>query len=144
MKRYYYLLKGMGVFSRKATTGVNSEALFRSIEEQATQEVWWQALGLPKNWITEHSLLALHVWIFHNRFKVRHCPPLAMHPSHAVGCSRGEGPLPVLTMQPRWSPHRGCCRWTTTWAACSTAAACRSSCLSGSGRTPRIACGMQG
>lgn len=28
------------------------------------------ALGIKRDWITEHSLLALHVWIFHNRFKV--------------------------------------------------------------------------
>jgi hypothetical protein len=33
------------------------------------------ALGLPKNWITEHALIALHVWIFHNRFKVDYNVP---------------------------------------------------------------------
>ena len=70
MKRYYYLLKAMGVWSRRARVGVSSEALYRSIEEQATQDIWWRALGIPKNWITEHSLIALHVWIFHNRFKI--------------------------------------------------------------------------
>ena len=42
VQRYYYLLKGLGVFSRRATTGTNSEAIFRSIEEQATQDVWWE------------------------------------------------------------------------------------------------------
>lgn len=41
VQRYYYLMKGLGVFSRKAVTGTNSEAIFRSIEEQATQSVWW-------------------------------------------------------------------------------------------------------
>jgi hypothetical protein len=41
--RYYYLLKAMGVFSRKARTGGGSEAIFRSLEEQATQDVWWQS-----------------------------------------------------------------------------------------------------
>lgn len=28
------------------------------------------ALSLPRTWIVEHALLALHVWILHNRFKV--------------------------------------------------------------------------
>ncbi len=69
MKRYYYLLKVVGAWSQKARVGVSSEGLFRSIEEQATQEIWWRALGLPKTWITEQALISLHVWIFHNRFK---------------------------------------------------------------------------
>lgn len=28
------------------------------------------ALGIPHTWITENALIALHVWILHNRFKV--------------------------------------------------------------------------
>lgn len=28
------------------------------------------ALGIQKNWITEHALISLHVWLLHNRFKV--------------------------------------------------------------------------
>lgn len=75
VKRYYWLLKPMGIFSQKARTGVNSEAIFRSLEEQATQNVWFESLGLPRSWITEHSLLALHVWLFHNRFKVDYNVP---------------------------------------------------------------------
>lgn len=70
VNRYYYLLKGMGVFSPKARLGLQSEALFRSIEEQATLNTWFDTLRLPRTWITEHSLIALHVWLFHNRFKV--------------------------------------------------------------------------
>lgn len=70
--RYWYLLKVMGFFSRKAETGVSSEDLFRSIEEQATQEVWWEALGIQRNWITEQALISLHVWLLHNRFKVEY------------------------------------------------------------------------
>jgi hypothetical protein len=27
------------------------------------------ALGLPDSWISEHAMVALHVWMFHNRFK---------------------------------------------------------------------------
>lgn len=41
MKKYYYLLKTLGVWSSKARVGTNSTALFRSIEEQATQNMWW-------------------------------------------------------------------------------------------------------
>jgi hypothetical protein len=40
--KYYYLLKAFGMFSRKAQTGTNSEDIYRSIEEQATQDVWWE------------------------------------------------------------------------------------------------------
>ena len=40
-QRYYYLVKAAGAFSRRAKTGVGSEAIFRSIEEQATQSAWW-------------------------------------------------------------------------------------------------------
>ena len=42
MQRYYYMLRAIGVFSRKATTGVHSEAIFRSVEEQATQNIWFE------------------------------------------------------------------------------------------------------
>lgn len=42
VKRYYYLLQAMGVFSRRAAVGVNSEEIYRGIEEQATQDVWWE------------------------------------------------------------------------------------------------------
>ena len=41
MHRWYYALKGVGVFSRKARIGLGSEDLFRSLEEQSTQEAWW-------------------------------------------------------------------------------------------------------
>lgn len=70
MNKYYYMLNAMGVFSQKARVGGHSEALYRSIEEQATQDIWWDALKLPRNWITEQAMISLHVWIFHNRFKV--------------------------------------------------------------------------
>jgi hypothetical protein len=69
-RRHYYLLNVMGVFSQKARVGAASEALYRSIDEQATQSAWWTALGLPRTWIAEHALIAMHVWVFHNRFKV--------------------------------------------------------------------------
>lgn len=32
-------------------------------------------MKLPHTWITEHALIALHVWIFHNRFKVDYNVP---------------------------------------------------------------------
>lgn len=70
MSRYYYMFTAMGVFSQTAKVGNQSESLFRSVEEQATQDAWWAALSLPRTWINEHALIALHVWIFHNRFKV--------------------------------------------------------------------------
>ena len=60
----------MGSFSSAASLGEASTDVFASLEEQATQAAWWDALQLPRTWITEHSLLALHVWILHNRFKV--------------------------------------------------------------------------
>jgi hypothetical protein len=44
-------------------------------------------LGLPRNWITEHSMIALHVWMFHNRFKVR--------PGVAFGAQRWDEVLPT-------------------------------------------------
>ncbi len=70
VSRYYYLLQAMGTFSGAARLGEASQDLFASLEEQATQNVWWEALRLPRTWITEHSLLVLHVWVLHNRFKV--------------------------------------------------------------------------
>lgn len=70
MVRYKYLLTALGVFSAKATIGVNSEAIFRSIEEQATQDVWYTALRIPRTWIAEQALISLHVWILHNRAKL--------------------------------------------------------------------------
>ncbi len=73
--RYHYLLSALGVYSQKARVGGQSESLFRSLEEQATQDAWWASLGLPRNWITEHSLVALHVWMFHCRFKVDYNVP---------------------------------------------------------------------
>jgi len=33
------------------------------------------ALGLPRNWITEQALISLHIWLFHNRFKVDYNVP---------------------------------------------------------------------
>jgi hypothetical protein len=70
MARYKPLLTAVGAFSARASVGVHSEAIFRSIEEQATQEAWYTSLRLPRTWITEHSLIALHVWILHNRAKL--------------------------------------------------------------------------
>lgn len=70
MSRYKPLLSAAGVFSSRARLGLGSETLFRSVEEQATAGAWWDALRLPRTWIVEHSMLALHVWILHNRFKV--------------------------------------------------------------------------
>ena len=70
VQRYYWLVKAMGMFTLKARIGVNSETIFRSIEEQALQNCWFEALRLERNWLSEHSLIALHVWLFHNRFKV--------------------------------------------------------------------------
>lgn len=65
----------MGVFGTKSRVGQGSEALYRSIEEQSIQNKWFTELALPHTWITEHCLLALHVWIFHNRFKVDYNVP---------------------------------------------------------------------
>lgn len=47
--------------------GENAATVFRSIEEQATQDAWFEALGIPRTWLSEHSLIALHVWIIHRR-----------------------------------------------------------------------------
>jgi cytochrome b pre-mRNA-processing protein 3 len=60
----------MGSFRPSTRLAESSHDVFASLEEQATQNAWWEALRLPRTWITEHSLLALHVWILHNRFKV--------------------------------------------------------------------------
>jgi hypothetical protein len=69
-RKYYYLLKGMGVFGLKSRIGQASESVYRSIEEQATAEIWWSSLNLPRTWINEQALISLHVWILHNRCKV--------------------------------------------------------------------------
>ena len=60
----------MAAFSPRARLGAASEALFRSVEEQATQAAWWDALRLPRSWMAEHALLALHVWVLSTRLKV--------------------------------------------------------------------------
>ena len=73
--RYYYLFTAMGSFRPSAKLGEASMDVFASLEEQATQNAWYEALRLPRSWITEHSLLALHVWILHNRFKVDYNVP---------------------------------------------------------------------
>lgn len=70
VSRYYYLLKAVGAFSARSRGAVNSETIFASAEEQATQAAWWRAMKLPRTWFTEHSLIALHVWLLHNRAKV--------------------------------------------------------------------------
>ena len=70
MTRYKHLLTALGTFTPKATIGKNSEAIFRSVEEQATQDVWYAALCIPRTWIAEHSLICLHVWMLHNRAKL--------------------------------------------------------------------------
>jgi hypothetical protein len=31
----------VGVFSRKARIGTSSDDIWRSVEEQATQDIWW-------------------------------------------------------------------------------------------------------
>ena len=74
-QRYRPLLSALGVFSRRARVGQASDDLWRSLEEQATQDCWFSppargGLGLRREWITEHALLALHAWILHNRLKV--------------------------------------------------------------------------
>jgi hypothetical protein len=42
MRSHYLLFKAMGVFSTRSKLGQNSEAIFRSLEEQATQNLWWR------------------------------------------------------------------------------------------------------
>ena len=71
--RYYHLLNAFGVFGPKAAQRQSSDDLFRSIEDQATQEAWFKPSGLTslqRSWMSEHSLIAIHVWILHNRLKV--------------------------------------------------------------------------
>jgi hypothetical protein len=90
----------MQVYSRKGLILRNSEALFRSLEEQATQDSFYTcmmaalvssnpprgrkralltlcwlmclspALNLPRDFSTEIALMTLHLWVLHNRFKV--------------------------------------------------------------------------
>jgi len=74
-QRYRPLLSALGVFSKRAQLGQASDDLWRSVEEQATQDCWFAppargGLGLRREWITEHALLALHAWIVHARLKV--------------------------------------------------------------------------
>jgi len=77
-RRYEPLLSALGVFSRRAAVGQASDDLWRSVEEQATQECWFGGagggaqggLGLRRTWAAEHALLALHLWIVHCRLKV--------------------------------------------------------------------------
>ena len=70
MARYRPRLSLRGVFSTRARVGVAADALLRSLAEQAVPDCVYGALGLPRSWISEHSLLALHLWILHCRFKV--------------------------------------------------------------------------
>lgn len=72
-ERYYHLLNLLGVFGPKASQRLSSDDLFRSIEDQATQEAWFKPSGLgslQRSWVSEHTLIAIHVWIIHNRLKV--------------------------------------------------------------------------
>ena len=79
VRRYRSLLTAMGFFSQRAAVGGASEDLWRSIEEQATQDAWWAALGLRRSWLSETSLLALHVWLLHTRFKADFDAPGALN-----------------------------------------------------------------
>ncbi len=45
----------------------NASSVWRSIEDQATQDAWFDALNIPRSWMSEHALLAMHVWILHRR-----------------------------------------------------------------------------
>jgi hypothetical protein len=60
----------MAAFSSRARLGASSEVLFRSAEEQGTQSAWWGSLRLPRTWMAEHALIALHVWVLATRLKV--------------------------------------------------------------------------
>lgn len=60
----------MGSFRPSTRLAEASHDVFASLEEQATANAWWESLRLPRTWITEHSLLVLHMWILHNRFKI--------------------------------------------------------------------------
>lgn len=66
----YPLRKAIGAYSKWAVISENVAAVMRSCEEQATQEAWYTALGLPRSFMTEHSLLALHLWMIHRRHVV--------------------------------------------------------------------------
>jgi hypothetical protein len=70
VSRYYYLFKALGVFGLRARVGGHSESVWRSAEEQGAQDLWFDTLGIPRTWMTEHALIVLHVWILNNRFKV--------------------------------------------------------------------------
>jgi len=60
----------LAAVSARARLGAGSEVLFRSAEEQGTQAAWWGALRLPRTWMAEHALIALHVWVLSTRLRV--------------------------------------------------------------------------
>ena len=70
VRRYAPLLRAVGFFSQRAEAGGASEDAFRSAEEQATAPAWGPALGLRPSWMSETALIGLHVWLFHNRYKL--------------------------------------------------------------------------
>lgn len=80
--------------SKQAVYGANAEAVYRSIEEQATQDCWFEgefpearrsgrrlsahphpsltahlraALNIRRTFMTEQAMLNLHVWLLHKR-----------------------------------------------------------------------------
>eukprot|EP01138_Halocafeteria_seosinensis_P006805 gb/GECG01006958.1/.p1 GENE.gb/GECG01006958.1/~~gb/GECG01006958.1/.p1 ORF type:complete len:416 (+),score=59.94 gb/GECG01006958.1/:1-1248(+) len=69
-KFFYPLRKAMGAYSKWAIMANNARTVFRSLEEQATQDCWFDALGLDRTWLNEHNLIALHVWIVHRRHMI--------------------------------------------------------------------------
>lgn len=66
-KVFYPVLKALGMYSKWAQYGANADAVWRSIEEQATHDCWFEALNLRRTFMTEHALLTMHVWILHKR-----------------------------------------------------------------------------
>jgi hypothetical protein len=64
----YPVLRAVGGYSLWAQQSRNADAVWRSVEEQATQDAWFENLGLRRTFMTEHALLVLHTWLVHKRF----------------------------------------------------------------------------
>jgi hypothetical protein len=60
----------LAALSPRARLGAGSEVLFRTAEEQGTQAAWWGSLRLPRTWMAEHAMVALHVWVLSTRLRV--------------------------------------------------------------------------
>ena len=62
-----WFLRAVGAYSKTAQIAENARAVWRSVEEHATADCWFESLGIRRTFMTEHAIIALHIWMLHRR-----------------------------------------------------------------------------